>query len=112
MFTTYPVLMGADVLGYEGHPANAYAVERATDITHWISRSDGLFAPSHLRAAGGVRHMVMSLFWHSATVVLSRALMPASNLRGHLSWVPESQGQLALGTIRLWVNSLCLLHSS
>ena len=38
--------------------------------------------------------VVTSLSWHSAIVVLSRSLMPASNLRGRLTWFQKSHGQL------------------
>ena len=40
--------------------------------------------------------MVTSPSCHSATVVLSRSLMPASNLRGRLAWFQGSHGQLCI----------------
>ena len=75
------------------------------DISLAIGSADVIGRGRSLRAvalAGGrwSLSLVMSSSWHSATVVLSRSLMPPSNLC-EPSWFQESHGQLCGGNREL-----------
>ena len=94
------------VLGYEVSPASAYGCGRANGY-HVLARSLRAVA---LAVGRWSSSMVTNLSWRSAIVVLSRSLMPASNLRGRPIWLLENHPwstvrmeQIALGGI------LCLL---
>ena len=67
-----------------------------TDITHSLSRTDGLSAPSHLRSGNGARPQSRVFFRCSAIVGLCQSLMQASSSRGRLIWFQESLGQLCV----------------
>ena len=62
-----------------------------TDITHSLSRTDGLFAPSHLRWGNGARPRSRVFFRCSAIVGLCQSLMQASSSRGR-EHLEESYG--------------------
>ena len=95
MFTTYPAPRRVPIFSIMKFlQTTRIAVERANGY-HAFDHSRG----RSLRAvalAGERRSssMVTSLSCHSATVVLSRSLPPASNLRGRPTWHQGSHGQL------------------
>ena len=85
---------------------------RQADITYSLSRSDGLF--SSTRIIGRAMDLVNgheTLFWRSATVVLSQSLTPASSPRERLVWCQESLGQLCAWSKKAFGSILCVLRS-
>ncbi len=89
----------ADVLGYKVSPANAYCsgtskrISRTRSVARTVSSRRCI---SGGRWGDGARQWSRVFLWHSAIVVLSRSLMPASNLRG------RSPSRRAGGQLCVW----------
>ena len=93
------------------HP-RSIAVERANGYLAFdSSRGRSLRA---VATVGGRWSLSMgtSCSWHSAAVVLSRSLMPASTLRERPTWFQESLGQPCARNRQHCVGIICLLRSN
>ena len=96
----------ADVIGYEVSPSKEYCSGTINS-----SRGRSLRA---VATAGGRWSLSMgtSCSRHSAAVVLSRSLMPASTLRERPTWFQESVGQPCARNRQHCVGIICLLRSN